>query len=350
MALALVVLLVKDPAVVPGVRSLIDQHNRLGSVVAVLIVAVATQSALVFLALTGRHRGPSPVTVGQAAPSFRLPDLRHHTVASEDLLARGRPLLVLFVDPGCSPCHALQPEVAGWMSDLSGALEVVAVTTGSHDRNHDRFDLLDPSRVLVQKTDEVASRFGFGGTPSAIVIAADGTLDSEIALGGREIRRLVGRTLPTGFVAAPARPIDPGDRAPAFRLMTGSGDEIDLVSDGDRPQLVLFWDREGGDRAHEPVLLELEQRLVRGGLKVIIVTSGRSQSGLGLFRSPVALDPDRLVQTAFGVTELPGAALVGRGGVLASHVAIGLAEVTALVAAADATAQVAERLADTTTG
>src|SRR5688572_25051074 len=66
----------------------------------------------------GVDAGDRPgLPVGTPAPSFALPDPWGMVVILEELLARGRPVLLLFADPGCGPCNELFPDIARWQRD-----------------------------------------------------------------------------------------------------------------------------------------------------------------------------------------------------------------------------------------
>jgi thiol-disulfide isomerase/thioredoxin len=251
---------------------------------------------------------------------------------------------LVFVDPLCGPCHTLQPEIANWMTQLAGVVEVLAVTTGPLSRNRDRFDLIDASRVLLQKNDEVATRFGFGGTPSAVVVSGAGTIQSAVARGGDEIRGLVGRTLPPEFVGSTGRPSRLGDPVPLFSLESQSGDTIGPLGDDHRPLLIIFLDRGASKPEQQARLVDLERRLSRARFRVIWVLSGPSTAETDAFRSPSIIDSARALHDAFGIPESPAAALVGRAGLLSADIALGMTEVTNLVIAADVTSRTVRRL------
>src|SRR5207248_1503914 len=51
---------------------------------------------------------------GTSAPAFAATDVAGTPVTLDDLLARGRPLLLLFTSPHCAPCAELLPDAALW--------------------------------------------------------------------------------------------------------------------------------------------------------------------------------------------------------------------------------------------
>ena len=121
------------------------------------------------------------IPIGSRAPSFSLPDLRGETVTLDSLLARGRPLLVVFVSPGCEQCVELLPKLARWQRSLADRLTLVLMSTGNVKRNEAIFDEYGMSDVLLQEFMEVSDAFRIRGTPSAVVITPDGTVASNPA-------------------------------------------------------------------------------------------------------------------------------------------------------------------------
>jgi len=128
---------------------------------------------------------PTGLPIGAPAPQLKLqrPDGTHSSVAS--LLRLGRPVVIVFIDPACGICAALAPEVAVWQRELGEHLTVAAVTRGPLP--------LDVSidQLFVEQHREIASAFRLSGTPTAVLIRADGTIGSEGARGDDAVRRLV---------------------------------------------------------------------------------------------------------------------------------------------------------------
>jgi hypothetical protein len=52
--------------------------------------------------------------IDSSAPTFSLSGLHGETLTLDVLRSSGRPVMVLFTDPDCSPCDALLPEVGRW--------------------------------------------------------------------------------------------------------------------------------------------------------------------------------------------------------------------------------------------
>ncbi len=70
----------------------------------------------------------SPVTglpVGTPAPGFALPPLTGEMTTLQALRALGKPVVLIFSDPGCGPCTALLPEIGRWQREHANKLVVV---------------------------------------------------------------------------------------------------------------------------------------------------------------------------------------------------------------------------------
>ena len=155
--------------------------------------------ALTLLAGAIVRSSPAPVrgadaeglSPGASAPEFRLPDPagRVHTLGS--LLARGRPVLLVFSDPDCGPCTALAPDVARWQRDHAAELTIAVIEAANGDRDHAVADPHGRRGVLRQRDSEVADLYRAHGTPSAVLIGRDGTIARPVAGGGDRIEGLV---------------------------------------------------------------------------------------------------------------------------------------------------------------
>ncbi len=127
--------------------------------------------------------GPEPtasLTIGEEAPDFRLPDLSGNLVQLSDF--RGSQVLVLFWRPSCDPCQHLLPHLLTWETQSSeGAPRLLVVSVGSVQDNQ---QLRLRSTVVLEPADRsVGKMFGACGTPTAVLVDAEGRIASELALG-----------------------------------------------------------------------------------------------------------------------------------------------------------------------
>jgi thiol-disulfide isomerase/thioredoxin len=145
------------------------------------------------------RRGGLPV--GYDAPVFALPDLQDERITLTSLLETGKPVLLMFMSPGCGPCAALMPRVHEWQQTLSERLTIAVLSTGTAEQNavYEEHGL---EHVLLQRGMEVADQFGVTGTPSAVFVSHDGKIASHPAVSEFGIEPLVRLALRDG-VGAP---------------------------------------------------------------------------------------------------------------------------------------------------
>lgn len=176
--------------------------------------ALALAALVVVTALSPDRRGAARgvaggLPLGSRAPDFELPALDGRTRSLNGLLRAGRPLLLVFADPDCGPCIALAPELAEWQHEHAGELTIAVI-----ERAADRAALApaDPHgrrNVLLQPRSEIADRYRVDGTPTALLIGADGRVASEAAAGPPAIRALVALGAAGGDPGAVAAPTVP---------------------------------------------------------------------------------------------------------------------------------------------
>src|SRR5438445_1797285 len=152
---------------------------------AAIAVLVARTAGVELAAPVEHHHGP-PATLGQPAPALRLRDLEGRSFDLATL--RGERALVLFWDPGCGFCAQLLGNIRAWEADPPrGAPRLVVVSAGSVEANR-ALGLRAP--VLIDASFAVGHAFGATGTPSAILVDADGTIASTVAAGGPAVMAL----------------------------------------------------------------------------------------------------------------------------------------------------------------
>jgi peroxiredoxin/uncharacterized membrane protein YphA (DoxX/SURF4 family) len=139
--------------------------------------------------------------LGSVAPDFSLPGLFGETVTLGALRAAGQPVLLVFMDSDCAPCNALLPEVGSWQHEQAGHLTLAVVTRGTVEANLHKSAEHGISHVLLQKDREVAERYHAYGTPSAVLVQADGQIGSPLGSGVQAIRALVARSVGTPLKA-----------------------------------------------------------------------------------------------------------------------------------------------------
>jgi peroxiredoxin/uncharacterized membrane protein YphA (DoxX/SURF4 family) len=141
----------------------------------------------------GGRRGPRPVLGFPSRPAadFALPNTDGVLRSLSDLRRAGKPVLLVFTDPGCGSCKALMPEVAAWRRDYVGQFTVACISRGGVRENGNEADQYGLGEILLQRDREVAERYGVNGTPSAVLVTVDGYLGSPPAAGAHAVRELV---------------------------------------------------------------------------------------------------------------------------------------------------------------
>ncbi len=133
----------------------------------------------------------APRQIGALAPPFRLPSTAGAVVGLQDLLADNRACVLTFVHPGCGPCAALLPELARWQYPIIERVALALVTsveaTEAEQLAHEHA-LTD---VLIDKQSTIMRAYGVTATPSAILVASDGTVRSAPVAGHVAIESLI---------------------------------------------------------------------------------------------------------------------------------------------------------------
>jgi thiol-disulfide isomerase/thioredoxin len=306
----------------------------------------------------GPTHPPAGLPVGSQAPAFNLPGIYGEKRTLESLRGPGKPVLLLFTDPNCGPCTAMLPEIGRWQEEHAEKLSIALISRGTTEENEVKTSEHGVSSVLLQKDWEVSGAYEARGTPSAVVVRADGTVGSPVAGGAEEIRSLVQQAAHTPSPNAPLLPGAPtpahngnggpcpkcgkrhpdqdapampqtlkiGEDAPEVKLEDLSGKEINLKEDFEGEEtLILFWNPGCGFcQQMLPDLKDWEQNPPEGSPRLLLVSAGSKEANeaMGL-NSSVVLDQQFSVGRSFGTGGTPSAVLVDAEGKVASEVAVG---------------------------
>jgi peroxiredoxin len=331
------------------------QHGRLLLRLEALETRLAAEGTQGAAAASQPPAAPAAgLAVGTVAPGFALPTLSGETITLAALRSLGKPVVLLFSDPGCGPCNALLPEIGRWQREYASKVVVAIISRGTAQANHAKASEHGLRHVLLQQDREVAQAYQAYGTPSAVLIGRDGALGSPLAQGVDAIRTLLESVvnlpllgaLPLAAAAnghgAPRPPAAPkiGESAPDFSLPDLSGKFVHLSDFRGQTTLLLFWRPSCGfcQRMLED-LHAWETHAPEGAPKLLLVStdSVADNQAMGL-RSPVLLDKEGMsVGRLFGATGTPMAVLVDATGKIASELAAGAPAVLALAGASQDT-------------
>jgi thiol-disulfide isomerase/thioredoxin len=254
-------------------------------------------------ARTGVPAPPPPgLPVGSPAPEF---DYEGSTL--KGLLSSKKPALLLFVGPDCEPCKALKPDIESWQTRHSEKLTITVINESG--KNH-----------------PISESYKCSGTPGAVMINADGTIGSALAMGTEQIQALVAQTtLPP--------PAKKGEPAPEVALPDLDGKNVELKSFRGKPAALLFWNP--GCGYCQKMLERIKAWENNGGrdsVKLLVVSTGNVDDNRAQgFRSSVVIDSGFSSGNAFGAGGTPSAVIVDGKGIIASSVAVGADEVIKLL-------------------
>ena len=268
---------------------------------------------------------------GTAAPTFWAQSLSGETVSLDTLTESGLPSVLLFTSPHCGPCEALLPVAAEWQRGHADELNVVFASDGTREELLAEAEEHGLEHVLLDEDRRLYAAFQANGTPSAVLIAADGTVGSWIASGSDWIEQLVEQSLE----GEEGEGLPVGTDAPALELPSLEGDTVALASLRGREALLVFWNPDCGfcRTMHEDILAWEESA---NGVtpRLVVISSGDAESTRAEgFRSLVLLDESFEAGSAFEANGTPMAILLDAEGRIASGVAAGADAVLDLVGA-----------------
>jgi protein-disulfide isomerase len=161
--------------------------GALGVVVATLIYLRQRHQRSTAAAATA----PRGLPVNSAAPPFELTAYAGGKRSLAELLAHGKPVLLIFTNPTCGPCVVLFAEIKEWQQSHSDQLTIALISFGTIKENFVNVARNGLGQVLLQQQREVAEQYGANVTPTAVVVNANGRIASPVAAGADEIRALL---------------------------------------------------------------------------------------------------------------------------------------------------------------
>jgi peroxiredoxin len=271
-------------------------------------------------------------SIGKDAPIVELNNLDGETVKLADFA--GHPTAVLFWNPGCGFCQRMLDDLKAWESERSeDAPKLLVVSTGEVERNR---ELGLSSPVVLDSGFNVGRAFGASGTPSAVLVGADGKIASGLAVGGPTVISLLKNEAPNLLDAsaagadesdAPAAPrgIPVGGKAPNVQLPDLEGKEVNLDETRNGRTALLFWNPGCGfcQRLVEDIK-SWEKDRPESAPQLVLVSTGAPEANLEHgFESTILLDQGFRTGEAFGASGTPSAILIDADGNVASGLSVG---------------------------
>jgi peroxiredoxin/uncharacterized membrane protein YphA (DoxX/SURF4 family) len=289
--------------------------------------------------------------VGAIVPDFETTDINGKRTTFEHLLMRGKPILMLFASATCTPCETLLPSIEKWRAEVNDYLTIAFVSTGTATGNKEKFGKNNNANtILNQKEKEISSLFRADWTPSAVLINADGTIASTLAIGDFEIHKLFDKTKSALFAATNGNGnrinhnfyfLSPdklttdapraGQPAPNFTLPTlDNSKNISLSDFRGLRTFILIW------RATCPhcqnILADFNKwEAEQQDFNILVVAADEPEAVLANeFRSTVVLERDLELNKKLDNNSAPAALIIDETGKIASDIAKGADEIFAL--------------------
>ncbi|MFN8592881.1 MAG: redoxin domain-containing protein [Thermomicrobiales bacterium] len=278
-------------------------------------------------------------SIGRDAPVVELNDLEGKPVKLADFA--GHPTAVLFWNPGCGFCQRMVDDLKAWESNHpADAPKLLVVSTGEVDRNK---ELGLGSPVVLDGGFNTGRAFGASGTPSAVLVSADGKIASGLAVGGPTVLSLLRNEAPHLLdpsaaepeAEAPAAPrgVGRGGKAPQVELPDLDGKRVALDDIRNGRTALLFWNP--GCGFCQRLVSDLKEwETSRGDTapQLVLISTGAADANRahGL-SSTILLDQGFSTGEKFGASGTPSAILIDADGNVASDLAVGGPDVMSLL-------------------
>ncbi|HLJ67695.1 MAG TPA: MauE/DoxX family redox-associated membrane protein [Chloroflexota bacterium] len=292
---------------------------------------------------------PFGLAVGTPAPTFSLPDIKGNTISLENLLARGKPILLVFTNPNCLPCKEVQKNLLD-RAGLPDRAWPVFISAGDAEESRAKLNMISGPTILVEENGTtVLEAYGAPGMPGAVLIDTDGKIATPLFAGTDDIAALADFLLApsaTGIPLLDQMPmlaggnghrapgaLYPGDSVPSIVLPNLEGETVDLaeITRGRRTMLI-FWNTGCGFcQDMIPELKDWERKKPGDAPEIVLISAGSAEDLRETgFRSTALMDPTFSVSDRFGADGTPMAILIDEDGKVASGLATGAGPVLTL--------------------
>jgi methylamine dehydrogenase accessory protein MauD len=134
-------------------------------------------------ATTPSRLGRNGLKPGKKAPDFTLPSVAGTEVSLSGFA--GRPVLLVFVQPGCGPCREITPELNRLQG--KGEVQVLVVSNGDGEANRKwAGEVRANFPVLAQERLSLSRRYEAFATPFAFLIDGEGIIRSAGIVNSRQ--------------------------------------------------------------------------------------------------------------------------------------------------------------------
>ena len=113
------------------------------------------------------------------------------TESLDDLLADGKPGVLVFVSTTCGPCLQMLPTLSRWQNTLAPRIAIAAVFAGQSAEISRLSSENELTLVVAEERADTFERYKLRATPSAVLIGPDGTVGESPAEGLPAIEILI---------------------------------------------------------------------------------------------------------------------------------------------------------------
>lgn len=124
--------------------------------------------------------------IGTPAPPLRAEDISGNTIELAQWY--GQSILILFWNPTCGFCRQIAAELISWIDQPLTKPQLLIISSSSIEYEEITERTVP---VILDPTFRIGSLYGARGTPSAILIDAQGAISSQLAVGGPAVQNLL---------------------------------------------------------------------------------------------------------------------------------------------------------------
>lgn len=278
--------------------------------------------------------------IGSPIPLFNVTGAEGISIPSTDLVADGRPALLIFVSPTCHPCEAMIPDINSWIREFGETLDILLISTGEFKPNVEKFGDANADRIFIQEVGGASEVMGPLWTPTAVLIDMKGRIASRNAAGDSAIRQLIEQIREKGveddyfyFPNGDSDGILIGQQVPPFKLEDLDGNEFTSEHLKGQKTIAAFWSTTC------PFCMKMAEDLREwngeknsGGPKLVLFSSGDPEEHRSLeLGAPVLLEEGYGTASKIGMNGTPSAVLIDEFGKIVSETGVGAEMIWALL-------------------
>jgi peroxiredoxin len=333
-------------------RRMLKQHARIVGEVESIKAALNEDGEIAPVTRKEAALPAEGLPIGALAPRFALATTAGDRISLDDLIGRGKTLLLLFVGPNCWGCKLLLPAVRVWQRDYSEMLTIAVLSKSTLEETEAKMARYEIENLLLDERAEVADDYETAWTPAAVLIHPNGKIASSIVYGDNAIRSWLRNLVASdqlqaarsnGNGASGHRPQlsirysvrEIGEPAPRFSLKDLAGETVTSEDLLGRPALLLFWHAQCEYcKAMHDDLRRWEEDPPPDAPRLVFIAAGEVEDIREAnkdFISSTLLDPEFDTAPLFGTKVTPSAILIDSEGRIASSLAMEYNKVRALV-------------------